>query len=55
MQNVTHDVLYFLDTGIIFSAYIATAFEGRECMIAESFVEELDLQLQINATELDQD
>ena len=54
MPNVTNDVLYFLDTGIIFLDYVATTFEGRECMLAEVFVEELDLQLQINATELEE-
>lgn len=51
MEDLTNEVLRYLDTGMIPENYVATAFAGRESMIAEKFIEELDLQLQIQETE----
>ena len=53
MFDIVDDVLYFLDKGFIRTHHISVAFEGRESCISADFIDELDLQLQINETEID--
>lgn len=57
MRNVTTDVLKFLETSIIDNYWLATNFAGRKSLVRDDFekefISELDLQEQIEETEVD--
>jgi hypothetical protein len=53
MRSVTEDVLNFLDTNEIPEQWISNDIGSKKEIINPDFVDELDLQEQINETEID--
>lgn len=52
MRNVTTDVLMFMETGVIESIWLANDLASMKEIINPDFIDELDLQEQIEETEL---
>ena len=52
MVNVTEDVLKFLETGTIESVWWTNDLASMDQIIATDFIDEIDLQEQIEQTEL---
>lgn len=52
MQNLTDDVLTFMDTGDIAEQWIANDLASLNVIVLEDFLDELDIQEQLNESEI---